>query len=242
MEDNWMPTEKSKPKDFLKKQGFYVVLFLCLLIVGTAIVLTALPQNGEEPAAQETDDGNAAVETRRSEDETLQNKATPLPTATPAPTIPVATPTPSAKPTAGTSTVKKGVSPVDGSVVWTFAVDQLLYSRTLDQWTTHAGVDIAAELGAEVRAVLSGTVDEVYEDDALGWTVTIAHTNGRMSLYANLDPSVPVAAGQKLNAGDPVGKVGASSVSECGEVSHLHFGFFVDEKPVNPLEHVVIPH
>ncbi|MDO4573174.1 MAG: M23 family metallopeptidase, partial [Clostridia bacterium] len=159
----------------------------------------------------------------------------------PAPTpTPPASATPTPAPAAANAAVKKGIAPVEGSIVWDFSMDQLLYSRTLDQWTTHAGVDIAAEQGAEVRAVLAGTVEEVYEDDALGWTVTVTHTNGRKSLYANLDPAVAVTAGQKLNAGDAVGKVGSSATAECGEVSHLHFGFFVDNQAVDPAGHVAI--
>ncbi len=246
MEDNWTPTTgKSKPKDFLKKQGFYIVLFICLLIVGTAIVLTALPQQEEaEPAVDDGTGQSSAQEVRQSEDETLAAKNTPLPTATPAAT-PAGTPTPapSASPAATASSgAKKGLAPVDGAVVWGFAIDQLLYSRTLDQWTTHAGVDIAAEKGAAVQAVLAGTVEELREDDALGWLVTVAHTNDRVSLYANLDPTLSVQVGQKLNAGDIIGKVGDTATAECGEVSHLHFGFFVGGMPVDPMEHVVIAH
>ena len=124
-----------------------------------------------------------------------------------------------------------------GEILWNYAMDQLLYSRTLDQWTTHAGVDIAAETGTEVRAVFSGTVAAVYTDDALGQVVTIEHTNGRLSLYGNLDTSVPVEEGQKVNEGDVIGLVGGTALSECGEAPHLHFGFFVNERPVDPAEH-----
>lgn len=241
MEDNWTPTTKSKSKDFLKKQGFYIVLFICLLIVGTAIVLTALP--GKDDPAPVTEDGTnkpSTLEVGQSSDETLSGKNnTPLPTASPSPT-PSGSPLPTETPRAASASVKKGIAPVDGAIVWNFAIDQLLYSRTLDHWTTHAGIDIAADLGAEVRTVLAGTVDEVYEDDQLGWTVTVLHTNNRKSIYANLDPAISVAVGQKLNAGDAIGKIGASAAAECGEVSHLHFGFLVDNVAVNPTDYVTI--
>jgi len=241
MEDNWTPTTKSKPKDFLKKQGFYIVLFICLLIVGTAIVLTALPgKDDPAPVTDNTTDKPSSLAVGQSSDETLAGRNnTPLPTATPAPT-PSSSPAPTETPRAASTSVKKGIAPVDGAIVWNFAVEQLLYSRTLDQWTTHAGIDIAAELGAVVKTVLAGTVEEVYEDDHLGWTVTVLHTNNRKSIYANLDPLISVAVGQKLNAGDPVGKVGASATAECGEVSHLHFGFLVDNVAVNPTDYVTI--
>ena len=43
---------------------------------------------------------------------------------------------PTPKPTA----VQKLSPPVRGEVIWGFAVNELIYSRTLDQWTTHTGV------------------------------------------------------------------------------------------------------
>lgn len=234
-------TNENKPRDFLKKQGFYVVLFICLLIVGTAVALTLIPrETGETPTAENLEPQPAVLETQQKTDETLKLKNTPQPTATPMLT-PTATPTPTpVVKSAGSGGGKKGVAPVKGDIIWTFAADQLLYSRTLDQWTTHGGIDLAAQVGTDVKATLAGTVEKVYEDDALGQVVTIAHTNGRASLYANLDPAVSVKEGQKVNAGDVIGKVGETAVSECGDLPHLHFGFLVDGKHVDPLEHVTI--
>ena len=232
----------SKPKDFLRKQGFYIVLFVCLLIVGTAIVLTSLPAENQEatPQAEQTQQQPSVLEARQSGDETLQAKNTPLPTATPLPTT-APTPAPTPK-TASAPRVNKGAAPVKGEVIWNYADEHLIYSRTLDQWTTHAGVDLSAEVGTNVAATLAGTVEKVYEDDALGTVVTIAHNNDRVSLYGNLDPTVAVKAGQKVNAGDPVGKVGTTAVAECGDLPHVHFGFFVSGKAVNPMDYVTIPH
>ena len=105
---------------------------------------------------------------------------------------------------------------MEGEVIWNYAMNQLLYSVTLDQWTTHAGIDISCDKGTEVKAALAGTVKQVYEDDALGTVVTIEHTNNRLSLYANLDRSVPVSEGKKVNAGEKIGTVGDTAISECG--------------------------
>jgi len=233
--------------EFLRQQGFYIVLALCLLIVGVAIALTALPRQ-QTQSAQPTPQQQASVESNVTKDETLAAKRTPLPTATPKPTAaPTATPAPTAAPTTkpantGVKPAVKGIAPVEGDVIWNFAMDQLLYSVTLDQWTTHAGIDIASDVGTEVKAVLAGTVRSVYEDDALGMVVTIDHTNERTSLYANLDMDVTVTEGKKVNAGDVIGKVGDTAISECGALPHLHFGFFENGTPVDPMEHVTIPH
>lgn len=234
----------NKSREFLKQQGFYIVLALCLLIVGVAIALTALPREEAQQPAESTP--QQAAQVRQSDDETLRGKPTILPTATPTPTPPAAAATPAstAAPASsgGTKPVVKGQAPVEGEIIWGYAMDQLLYSVTLDQWTTHAGIDLSCDKGTEVKAVLAGTVKSVYEDDALGTVVTIQHNNGRTSLYANLDSSVPVEVGKKVNAGDVIGVVGDTAMSECGALPHLHFGFLVDDKPVDPMSYVAIPH
>ncbi len=239
MDENKLFEQEPRSGGFFKTQGFYIMLALCLLIVGTAVALTALP--GGEAAPSPT---NPTVQSNQSDDETLSGRRTPAPTLRPT-VQPSASPAPTAAPTAapqststGARPARKGSAPAAGSIQWGYAMEQLLYSRTLDQWTTHAGVDIAAAEGTEVCAVLPGTVASVYEDDALGWVVTIAHTNERMSLYGNLDETIPVAEGQKVNEGDVIGTVGDTALAECADEPHLHFGFFVEELPVDPGEHV----
>ncbi len=185
MDENKLFDTEPKTGSFMKKQGFYIVLALCLLIVGAAVAVTALPQQNTDPTP--TDAGNQAVESRQSDYDKLTVLKTPVPAATPTPpatpTPNTATPAPaptSTQAATGSRPARKGSAPVKGEILWNFAMEQLLYSRTLDQWTTHAGVDIAAEVGTEVLAVFSGTVAAVYEDDALGQVVTIEHTNGRL--------------------------------------------------------------
>ncbi len=231
---------RKRSKDFLKQQGFYIVLFVCLLIVGTAVALTALPRDDGKNVAPTPDQ---AVESRQSGDELLATRKTPVPTSVPLPTAtPRITATPTPAPVNATRTSQKGQAPVEGEILWSFALDQLLYSRTLEQWTTHPGVDIAAVLESDVKAVLSGTILKIYKDDALGQVVTIQHNNDRVSLYANLDEDVPVKEGKKVNAGDVIGKIGTTALSECAEAPHLHLGFFVKGEPVDPMEYVTIPH
>ena len=44
MDENKLFDTEPKTGSFMKKQGFYIVLALCLLIVGAAVAVTALPQ------------------------------------------------------------------------------------------------------------------------------------------------------------------------------------------------------
>ena len=143
-----------------------------------------------------------------------------------------------AAPPKSASADKKASAPVSGQVIWGFAADKLIYSKTLDQWTTHLGVDIGCPEGTAVKCVLGGTVEKVYTDDTLGVTVIGSHSSDRKTLYANLNETVPVKAGDKVNAGTVLGTVGKSALCECALESHLHFAFYVNGKAVDPATNV----
>ena len=91
-------------------------------------------------------------------------------------------------------------------------MDCLIYSKTLGQWMTHSGVDIAAPKGTEVRTVDAGTVKRVYDDDMLGTTVVIEHANGLTTVYAGLKKEPPVMEGDAVNARDLIGYIGDTAI------------------------------
>ena len=231
---------------FLRNNGFYIALVVCLVVIGGAILLLALEKEPEEEA--EAPESDPIVIVGQSNDESIRDllhaptllpaapAKTPVPTAVPtAVPTPVITPDPTKKPSSAPS---KAAPPVSGEIVFGFAVDKLLYSVTLDQWTTHAAVDIKADAGTPVKSVFAGTVERVYRDDALGYTVSVSHANGRTTLYANLGEDVRVKVGDRLNAGDVIGTVGTSAISECALPPHLHFAVFVDGVSKDPAKYV----
>ena len=48
--------------------------------------------------------------------------------------------------------------PVEGEIVREYAKDNLIYSETLQEWTTHLGIDIKADKTTVVNAAEAGTV------------------------------------------------------------------------------------
>ena len=108
----------------------------------------------------------------------------------------------------------------------------------MQDWRSHAGIDILAERGAVVQASSAGTVESVRRDDMFGTVVTIAHANGIRSIYANLKDSPAVAEGQWVEAGQAIGAVGHSALCEIGQPSHLHFAIQVDGRDVDPSEYL----
>jgi murein DD-endopeptidase MepM/ murein hydrolase activator NlpD len=96
----------------------------------------------------------------------------------------------------------------------------------------HTGVDIAAPMGASVRAAGPGRV--AYAAELVGgWglLVSIAHGGGVRTLYAHLS-RIDVLLGQRVQTGAQVGLVGATGHATG---PHLHFEVRVDGAAVDPL-------
>ncbi len=90
-------------------------------------------------------------------------------------------------------------------------------------WRAHLGIDYAAPAGTPVRAVGDGTVESAGWMSGYGETVTVAHGNGRVTLYAHLS-RIDVQRGERIVQGQTLGAVGATGWATG---PHLHFEFRV---------------
>lgn len=127
--------------------------------------------------------------------------------------------------------------PVPGSVVAAFSSDTLTYNEALEDWRTHNGVDLSAEVGDDVVAAWSGQVVSVREDAVLGVTVTIDCGDGYTTVYGNLAEPAAVSAGDQVSAGDVLGAVGETAGGEThGGNGFLHFAVLLDGDYVDPME------
>ena len=130
------------------------------------------------------------------------------------------------------------VSPLNGTVLTVFAVDELVYSETFEDWRTHDGIDIAAEAGTTVLAASAGTVLAVRDDDMMGTTVVIDHGDGYQTTYANLQARPTVVAGDHVSAGEIIGAVGSTAAAESAQGPHLHFSVAKDGDAVDPNDYL----
>ena len=128
------------------------------------------------------------------------------------------------------------VDPLIGETVAAFSMDALRYSDTMGDWRTHDGIDIAADPGTQVCAASSGTVLDVRNDDLMGTTVVLTHDGGYDTIYANLQSVPTVEIGDYVTAGQVIGSVGKTALSESSEPPHLHFGVTKDGEYVNPAD------
>lgn len=124
--------------------------------------------------------------------------------------------------------------PVEGDIVRDFAVDSLIYSETLQEWTTHTGIDIKADKTTVVKAAEAGTVKTIKNDPRYGLTIIIEHANGFQTVYSNLLTSEFVVEGEKVEKGQSLGTVGNTAAFEIADEPHLHFEIIKDNVQVDP--------
>ena len=263
-------TEEGKRKEssiykFLDKEGFYIILFLCVCIVATTAVWVTktnidrlavddlqrplLPLDEEFPDVdlglnQETQDESpvvVVVEKEVAAEEVMAKQEAKKPAEQPAKQEVASAKQVSAKPVVAPAQPVQAVSvkttfkmPVVGKKGMDFAAESLVYSKTLDHYTTHYGIDIIAPENTPVVAVLAGEVIEVVVDSRMGITITIAHEEELITKYANLSTGSMVKVGDKVEKGQIISGVGRSALFEVSEEPHLHFEVLEDGKHVDP--------
>lgn len=130
------------------------------------------------------------------------------------------------------------VMPVNGEIINPFSNGELVKSQTLNVWKTHDGVDIAADVGTQVKSMNRGEVTEVREDALWGYTVTIDHGDGIVGYYYNLSSAVTVEEGDSVESGQIIGAVGDTAQIEAAEPSHLHFGLKRNGEWIDPINYI----
>lgn len=240
----------SKKPSLLKREGFYVVLFLCLCVVAVITVYISktntlkeqeLAQNkvAQIEEIQDATEVNNNIKSQKKEDSTnnQNNKVEDNTNKESAKKEEDKSEDKKEEKTAKSTSAKKTTISLEGPVVGEinkkFSDEELQHTKALDIWETHEGVDIACSLGTEVKAAQTGKVVDIYNDDkaektlksGFGVTVILEHDNGFRTMYSNLAENLKVKKGDKVEAGKALGLVGDTSVREDIKVdgAHLHF-------------------
>jgi len=96
----------------------------------------------------------------------------------------------------------------------------------------HAGIDIAAAQGSEVKAAMSGKVIISSYMKGYGNIVALDNGKGVVTIYAHNEKNL-VRVGDQVEKGSLIAKVGSTGRSTG---AHLHFEVRKDGKKINPLE------
>ena len=221
-----MKNSNDKNTGVLSAKSYRIIVgLLCLCIIG-GLVIHGFQSSADRNKINKTDDLSAGV-----------------PDISVSQGIPVtdsAAPDGSADGAAGGSEGKAGgakavLMPAEGEIIKGYSSQQLVYSKTLNQYLVHKAVDIAAPLDSEVIAVQDGTVTSVEEDDRYGLTVKLAHGDGLETMYSCLGKA-EVSPGDVVTGGHVIGTVGDGALFEAADGPHLHFETLKDGGSVDPGE------
>ena len=124
---------------------------------------------------------------------------------------------------------KKFILPVEGRLSGFFGSQRILNSKPR---SPHNGIDIAQKEGAEILAPASGMVKLVANNMFFtGNTLIMDHGLGLISIFAHMK-KIDVEDGQYITIGEKIGEVGMTGRATG---PHLHWGVYLQEKPVDPL-------
>ena len=112
-----------------------------------------------------------------------------------------------------------------------------VFNATLNQWSTHNGVDLVAPENTPVSAMYDGTVIEVGESYGMGHYVKVDHGENVIATYASLT-DVQVVAGQNVSKGDKLGAVSTTASYEFSDGAHLHLEVSHNGQAVDPMQYV----
>ena len=228
---------------FFGGAGFYIALLLCVVATGVGGYFAlfggekAEETSGDSPVTNQVISPQEPViqvqpsgkEENSDPEETVQTSkpvvvAVPEATEDPEPVQPQA--------------AAHVVSPLNGEITAVFSMEELQYNETLGDWRTHDGIDIQAAAGTVVAAACAGTVVSVESGGKLGTTVVISHPDGYETTYASLEETVAVETGDAVIAGQEIGTVGNTSLTESAMGAHLHFAVTKDGEAVDPAEYL----
>lgn len=248
--------------DKRKSRSIIYVCILAIILIGVSIVSIVLSNDKNEPIElkqteladlneiYEENTTEASSQTGKTVNEVKEENKVALNTEkevsknTTSSNTTKATNTTSKTTTAKTETKKeekkevKFEEPVKGEIIKEYAKDNLLYSNTLNEWTTHLGIDIKADKTTVVKAAYEGTVESIKNDPRYGLTVIIEHDDGFKTVYSNLLTSEFVIEGEKVKTGQTIGTVGNTATFESKDESHLHFEILKDNEQVDPTLYV----
>ena len=126
------------------------------------------------------------------------------------------------------------IKPVEGEIIKDYSKDNLVYSSTLDEWTTHLGIDFAAEKTDVVKASAKGKIKSIKNDPRYGLTVVIEHENGFESIYSSLLTAEFINVGEEVKQGQTIATVGNTARFEISDETHIHFEIKKDGINVDP--------
>lgn len=223
--------KKNENKTARRMQTIAICGCLCLVAVGAGVTYRAFDRSHLEVVEQDAEQPVTAVKTPTIEIAALErNKQSNDPGEAPEAEPKMPTKQQTAKPTFA--------YPLQGEVVLPYSIDHAIYDPTLEQYRTNASISLSAKQGTEVKAAADGTVQAVTEDAETGKTIVIAHGDGWLTTYGQLEDAVTVKKGEKVTQGQRIGAVDDPTKYGAALGSHLEFAMEQNGEPKDPVKHL----
>jgi murein DD-endopeptidase MepM/ murein hydrolase activator NlpD len=207
-------------KIFLKKNGFALAVTACAIMLVVALAVTAIVKTNHNKLLNIDIDSNPNLNQGQ---EVLM------------PDIPN-----NEMESVASDDVLSFIMPIKNYTMGeSFVNDNVVYNSTMNEWSTHEGIDFVTEAPESVMSTADGVVESVDYSALEGTIIIIKHTDEIKSVYKSISENVEVEVGQYVKAGDIIGETSTSASRESGIGNHLHFEILENNVKVNPFDYIM---
>ena len=228
--------EKFKEKcKALSKNGAFVATFVCILLALTVVLSVTIATNRAKK--EYASDSTAVQSGTTTEQTTVKNNGGNVVEDT------VNTPTHNdtdSLPVSGEVEEFELSLPAEGIIAKGHDSTIQVWSETMGDYRVHLGIDIQTAEDAPVYAAADGVVSKVWDDALMGRCVAISHDGEIFTFYKNLDTTLAagIAQGKEVKAGQKIGYVGNTAISELADEPHVHIEMTVNGLAVDPRDYL----
>lgn len=215
-------------KKLLEKDIFYLSLFICICLIALGgILFTNNNLNkltSDKDAINKDDEINLIKDDNKDDDKTVATSTESNQNLQQAK---------AKKQTEAKSESK--MSYVGDGILREYSDTMPSYSKTLDVWEVHKGLDVSAQKGSEIKSILNGKVVAVYSDDRYGTCIELSYDDGLRVIYSGVQDNVSLKKGDTVKEGDCIAYVGNTTNIENEDGIHVHIEAYKNNVAIDPL-------
>ena len=215
-------------KKLLEKDIFYLSLFICICLIALGgILFTNNNLNkltSDKDAINKDDEINLIKDDNKDDDKTVATSTESNQNLQQAK---------AKKQTEAKSESK--MSYVGDGILREYSDTMPTYSKTLDVWEVHKGLDVSAQKGSEIKSILNGKVVAVYSDDRYGTCIELSYDDGLRVIYSGVQDNVSLKKGDTVKEGDCIAYVGNTTNIENEDGIHVHIEAYKNNVAIDPL-------